>query len=197
MAWCWNGNKPSLNQSTLVFNWMSRNKQSEIWIKRPNFSYKKKHLKCRLHNILFKPQCLYRLWPSGVIWWHKSRSTLAQLMACCLMAPSHYLNQCWPIINEFRGIHYKPISQKVLEISIPNMSLKNTLTKLLPHLAGPNELMYSIKWYLLDSLCYWILEGDSKQWYLSIGFVVFLLNKSWSNKNTASLNSLWPSDAIL
>ena len=25
------------------------------------------------------------------------KSTLVQVMACCLMAPSHYLSQCWPI----------------------------------------------------------------------------------------------------
>ena len=28
------------------------------------------------------------------------RLTLAQIMACCLMAPSHYLNQCCPLISE-------------------------------------------------------------------------------------------------
>ena len=27
-------------------------------------------------------------------------STLAQIMACCHTAPSHYLNQCWLIISE-------------------------------------------------------------------------------------------------
>ena len=37
--------------------------------------------------------------PSGTIWWHRSGSTLAQVMSCCLMAPSHYLNQCWLIIS--------------------------------------------------------------------------------------------------
>ena len=40
------------------------------------------------------------VWPSDVIWWQGSRSTLAQVMACCLTAPSHYLNQCWLIISE-------------------------------------------------------------------------------------------------
>ena len=35
--------------------------------------------------------------PNDVIWWHRSRSTLAQVMACCLTTPSHYLNQCWLI----------------------------------------------------------------------------------------------------
>ena len=38
--------------------------------------------------------------PSDAIWRHRSGSTLAQVMACCLMAPSHYLNQCWLIINK-------------------------------------------------------------------------------------------------
>ena len=40
------------------------------------------------------------LWPSYIIWRHGSRSTLAQVMACCLTAPSHYLNQCWLMISE-------------------------------------------------------------------------------------------------
>ena len=35
------------------------------------------------------------LWPSDTIWRHRSGSALAQVTACCLMAPSHYLNQCW------------------------------------------------------------------------------------------------------
>ena len=40
------------------------------------------------------------LWPGDAIWRHGTRSTLAQVMACCLTAPSHYLNQCWLIIGE-------------------------------------------------------------------------------------------------
>ena len=37
------------------------------------------------------------LWPSDAIWWQRSGSTLAQVMACCLMTPCHYLNQWWLI----------------------------------------------------------------------------------------------------
>ena len=40
------------------------------------------------------------LWPGDAIWRHRSRSTLVQVMACCLTAPSHYLHQCWLIISE-------------------------------------------------------------------------------------------------
>ena len=37
------------------------------------------------------------LWPSDAIWRYGSRSTLVQVMACCLTAPSHYLIQYWLI----------------------------------------------------------------------------------------------------
>ena len=36
------------------------------------------------------------LGPSNAIWWQK----LAHVMACCLTAPRHYLNQCWLIISK-------------------------------------------------------------------------------------------------
>ena len=42
---------------------------------------------------------IYSLWPIDAIRQHRSGSTLVQLMAWCLMAPSHYLNQCWLIIS--------------------------------------------------------------------------------------------------
>ena len=37
--------------------------------------------------------------PSDTKWWHRFGSTLAQVLAWCLTAPSHYLNQCWLIIS--------------------------------------------------------------------------------------------------
>ena len=40
------------------------------------------------------------LGPSDTIWRQRSGSTLAQAMACCLTAPSHYLNQCWLILSK-------------------------------------------------------------------------------------------------
>ena len=40
------------------------------------------------------------LWPSGAIWRHRSGSTLTQVMACCLTAPSHYLHQYCLLIIE-------------------------------------------------------------------------------------------------
>ena len=40
------------------------------------------------------------LWPSDTIWRQGCGSTLAQVMACCQIAPSHYLNQCWLITSK-------------------------------------------------------------------------------------------------
>ena len=39
------------------------------------------------------------LWTRDAIWLHRFGSTFAQGMACCLTAPSHYLNQYWLIIS--------------------------------------------------------------------------------------------------
>ena len=50
--------------------------------------------------------CYNSLRPSDAIWWQKTGSTLTQVMACCLTAPSHYLNQCWLIINEVQWHSY-------------------------------------------------------------------------------------------
>ena len=47
----------------------------------------------------FSTRIINTLWPNDVIWWRWSWSTLAQVMACCLTAPSHYLNQCWLMIS--------------------------------------------------------------------------------------------------
>ena len=43
---------------------------------------------------------LNSLGPGDAIWHWRSWSTLIQVMACCLTAPSHHLNQCWLIIRK-------------------------------------------------------------------------------------------------
>ena len=42
------------------------------------------------------------LWPSDSIhvYGNKDLGNIGQVMACCLMAPSHYLDQCWLLISE-------------------------------------------------------------------------------------------------
>ena len=61
------------------------------WFETPPWSL------CRQCNVMPLPCGSWQVKPA--IWPHRSRSTLAQVMTCCLTAPGHYLNQClW--INE-------------------------------------------------------------------------------------------------
>ena len=75
--------------SSAVFNiilyWTT---QLYIWKSVPQFATVGNHLNS--------------LRPSDAIWRHRSGSTLAQVMACCLMEPSHYLNQYWLIITNIQ-----------------------------------------------------------------------------------------------
>ena len=84
------------------------------------------------HYDVTRPQWVNSFWPSDVIWRQGSRSTLAQVMACCLTAPNHYLNQCWLNVSEVQwhsseGNFTKDASATNLIIEI---SLKNYLSKI-------------------------------------------------------------------
>ena len=82
------------------------------------------------------------LWPSAsdAIWWHRSGSTLAQVLARFLRAPSHYLNQCWLIINEVQwqhqaitwtsDIYLRALSREVPQPTIIRIPLKINLSKI-------------------------------------------------------------------
>ena len=53
-----------------------------------------------MHICVTRPQWVNLLWPNDTIWQHNTMSILTQVMACFLMAPSYYLNQCWLIISD-------------------------------------------------------------------------------------------------
>ena len=85
-------------------------------------------------------------WPGVIIWWHRSGSTLDQIMVCCLVAPSHYLNQWWLLIiernftenvyngeNETTDILYRPQCVGLNAVSIP-WSLLLLLSKFMMHI---------------------------------------------------------------
>ena len=108
------------------------------------------------------------LWPSDAIWRQGSGSTLAQVMACCLTAPSHYLNQCWLIISEIQW-NIRAISQEMPQPPITTIHLKIACLKFHPNFPGANELSSVIslvlgnhiwmKWVLINtkSLSIWSL----------------------------------------
>ena len=90
---CWNNVNWILGEHILEWN---RNQNSYIFIQENTFE----NVFCKMATILSETQCVNSLWPSDTIWRHGIGSTLVQVMACCLTAPSHYLNQCWLIISK-------------------------------------------------------------------------------------------------
>ena len=82
------------------------------------------------------------LWPSDTIWSHRSGSPLPQVMACCLMAPNHYVNRCWLLISE--ALRHSPEVNFTRNLQIyPSLiiCLKITNLTLQLHLIGANELI--------------------------------------------------------
>ena len=90
-------------------------------------------------NGIITPQWVNSLWPTDTIWWHRSVSTLAQIMAWCHQAPSPYLTQWWLLISDV--LWHSPesnftVPQQLFYIA----SLKIILLEWLPHIPGANEL---------------------------------------------------------
>ena len=92
--------------------------------------------------------CFKSLWPSDAKWRHRSRSTLAQVMACCLASPRHYQNRCWLIIKGFHGILLRTIPLQSITITIRKMRLKIALLILFPHPHSKANLAIMGKWLM-------------------------------------------------
>ena len=68
--------------------------------------------------------------PSDAIWRHRSGSSLAQVLACCLAAPSHYLNQYWLIISKSQQNSCKSICTRNTSATNHQHWLENYLSKI-------------------------------------------------------------------
>ena len=80
--------------------------------------------------------------PGDGIWRQITGSTLAQVMAYCLTAPSHYLKQCWLIINKVLWLSCE--GNFTRDASITKICLKITCLKFHSNFPGANELMVLI-----------------------------------------------------
>ena len=102
--WLWCGGGVSAGKWMSVFSRWSQSVCQSI-----NFVFPWHSLHCSTNRNISGAWFLYgaidlnmyinSLWSNDAIWRHRSGSTLAPAMACCLTAPSHYLNQCWLIIQ--------------------------------------------------------------------------------------------------
>ena len=75
-------------------------KQSGGWWFETPYCCLWRHCNASEHLSVHNEHQLNSLKPSDLIWRNSSGSILAQVMACCLTAPSHYLNQSWLIISK-------------------------------------------------------------------------------------------------
>ena len=80
------------------------------------------------------------LWPTDAIWRHWCGYTLAQVMAWCLMAPSHYLNQCWLLMNEVLWYSSESNSTSRAQAIILHNELELIFWKLLSYHSGATVL---------------------------------------------------------
>ena len=113
------------------------------------------------------------LGPSDCMWQHRYRSTLThQVMACCLTAPRHYLNQFWLIItmvlhhslkgnnteNALESDHCNVIENhtfKIKALSPKKHWVKNHIAKFKKKCLGSKQLKQCIQtqqlmWYSLQ-----------------------------------------------
>ena len=138
---------------------------------------------------------LNSLWPSDVIWRHRSGSTLAQVMACCLTAPSYYLNQCWLITSKvhwhsLRAIlqhqslksAWKSLFSNFFQISLGPMSKfkKSLLIRWMPVVHDFAAILFLWEMGQIDIAIWpydiWKLKKKKKKAH----FILFLLIKSAS-----------------
>ena len=99
------------------------------------------------------------LGPSGAIWHRRSWSKLVQVMACCLIAPSHYLNQYW-LINSKVLWHS---SEDIIIRRFEDTNQQDWITLISPRSQWVND-------------CWWLHRVHSKKYAHGLGFVMFL---SW------------------
>ena len=101
------------------------------------------------------------MWPSDVIWRQGSRSTLAQVMAYCLMAPRSSLRS-----SDF---HLRAILPEIHQPSITRFSTKITFLKFHSNLQGANELIN--QQHSVQPLC---AVGSHTTFWLGYGMAVIM-----------------------
>ena len=101
---------------------------------------------CNMLSVLLTHCGLMTAYGIGRFW-----STLLQVVACCLMALSHYLNQCRLTSTRSSAIHSGAIFTGILEISVPQLHLKFIHFKSQPHMPGDNELIIQSRNNLFSS----------------------------------------------
>ena len=102
-------------------------------------------------------QYINSLWLSDTIWWHRSGSTVVQVMTC-------YLNHFSLLISEVQWHSPETNSTERTQTILCVISLEIILLKLLPHLPGAHELidlcsLYTSGWIPRQAGAVWAADG--------------------------------------
>ena len=99
-------------------------------------------------------------------------SKMAQVMACCLTAPSQFLNQYWLILNKVKWHCLRANLQEMIKLSNNKMPKKNTDSKLWPDSLGMNELTLSYSIILLKfQISFWWCTNKDVKVVLKCGWL--------------------------
>ena len=117
--------------------------------------------------------------PSDAIWRQRSGSTLAQVMAWCLTAPSHYLNQCWLIISKVLWHSSEGIIMRRYEDTNQLNNIENTIFRMASRsprgqwVKGGKSLSH-----YTNNLVY---HCNIKNSFLGVGIPILKIKWSWEN----------------
>ena len=139
-----------------------------------------RHLFWRLIFCRISPFFMPVLNHCDTILWHNSQSTLAQVMACCLTAPSHYLNQCWLIISEVLWYFIGNVHDIYLWYEFENCWLKITAAS--PRDQWVNSLRLSdsyMRWWSGSAQRASNMENVSIWWCHHVD--VIMMSSSWNS----------------
>ena len=112
-------------------------------------------------NMCCQEMGLNTLWPNDTIWWYRHGSILAQVMACCLMAPGHSLNQWWLIITDN---HVGEISEETPQPAVSEFVLTMTIWNFIQISRG--------EWVKQYTVCCWNLPDIGTRAFKLKSFVI-------------------------
>ena len=136
-----------LNQCSNIVNWALGTTFSEILLEIQTLSFKKMHL--NVSSAKWRPFCL------GLNVLRRSDACVGKLTIIdsdnglsAWTAPSHYLNQCWNIVNWPLGTNFSEILIGIHTFSFKKMYLKMSSAKRGPFCFGFNMLTMWLALYV-------------------------------------------------
>ena len=142
------------------------------------------------------------------LWWHRFGSTLAQIMDCCLMAPSHHLKHYCLIIKDVLWHSPGAISPEMLKISFHKISLNITFSN---HCHISHGCWMSYVFNAFKKLCMmmiaWCNMQANEQWKSRVAMMsaflwlaapqIVIMTLQWHHNEHDGISNHQPHDCLL